>query len=430
MKMIQIKKIMMIRKTIRMNKPLNMRTIKLILTGILIAVFSMGYLKAQNSKVTNTHFALKEAKDYIGQENFEKAAEKLAYARENIDAAVQNEKTAGNAKTWNYRGDVYADMMRLPADNNGGVNKLEAARLAVESYKKTIELDDSKRKDYAVEAQKNLNNVVYVLVFNEGIQMINSGDPKSALGAFELALQINEKDTNAALNAAISAEKLGDKEKSFSLYKRMVDDMDSKDHYAYISVANYYTEKEDYDKALEYVQRGIEANKNASDKQKTKDLLLTEFNIYLKSNRLDEAISNVKTNIEADPSNDGLYSRLGQLYDNLKDKKDDKDYGALAIENYKKAIELNPDNLDANYNLGAFYYNKAAEIYKKVGAMDLKDYKAKGAKMEAEGKDLFNKAIPYFKKAYELEPENNSLKNSLKTIYTYLKNYEEANKYK
>ena len=420
----------MIRKKKMKNKPLNMRTIKLILTGLLLGIFSLGNLKAQNSKVTNTHFALKEAKDYLGQENFEKAAEKLAYARENIDAAVQNDKTAGNAKTWNYRGDVYADMMRLPADNNGGVSKMEAAKLAVESYKKTIELDDTRRKDYATEAQKNLNNVVYVLVFNEGIQMINAEDPKGALNAFELAMQINEKDTNAVLYAAVAAERMEDNEKSFSLYKKLIDEMGISDHFAYISVANQYMLKEDYDKAIEYVQKGIKVNKGSSDKQKMKDLMKTEFNIYLVSERIDEAIANVKKNIESDPSNDALYTTLGQLYDNLSEKRDDKDYGALAIENYKKAIELNPDNTNANYNLGAFYYNKAAALYKTVGAMDLKDYKAKGAKMEAEGKELFNKAIPYFKKAYEMEPDNTSLKNSLKTIYTYLKNYEEANKYK
>ncbi len=50
--------------------------------------------------------------------------------------------------------------------------------------------------------------------------------------------------------------------------------------------------------------------------------------------------------------------------------------------------------------------------------------------MEKEGEALFKKAIPYFKKAYELEPTDEGLKSSLKTIYTRLKNYEEANKYK
>ena len=53
---------------------------------------------------------------------------KLAYARENIDKAVNHEQTKGDSKTWVYRGDVYAEIMRLPADNNAGVQKIEAAK--------------------------------------------------------------------------------------------------------------------------------------------------------------------------------------------------------------------------------------------------------------------------------------------------------------
>lgn len=405
-------------------------TIKVIGAGLMLLLVS-GVGFSQKSARTNTHFALQEAKELLIQENFADAAKKLAVARENIDKAVKHEQTRDDAKTWVYRGDVYAEMLRLPDDNNGGVPKIEAARIATESFKKAITLDDSRRQDDAKDAKQKLNNVVYVLVFNTGLENINSGDNAGAVKAFEVALMINDKDTNAALNAAIAAERMEDFDKAFTLYKRMVDEMGAKDHFAYIAVTNNYVAREDYDKALEYIQKGLEVNKNAK-KEKIKDLLTTEFNVYLKSNRLDEAIANVMKNLENDPENDGLYSRLGQLYDQMREASEGeaaKNYADMAVENYKKAIELNPNNLDANYNLGAYYYNKAASIYKEVNNMDLKTYQSKGVALEKKGEENFNKAIPYFKKAYELAPEDAGLKNSLKTIYTRLKKYDEAEKY-
>ncbi len=397
---------------------------------LLLVASSVGF--SQKSARTNTHFALQEAKEFLIQENFEEAAQKLAYARENIDKAVNHEQTKGDSKTWVYRGDVYAEMMRLPADNNAGVPKIEAAKIATESFQKAIELDDSKRQDDAKDATQKLNSVVYVLAFNTGLENINSGDNAGAIEAFKVAMMINDKDTNAALNAAIAAERMKDFETAFTLYKKMIDDMGAKDHFAYIAVTNNYVNKEDFDNALVYIQKGLEANKN-SKKEKVKDLLTTEFNVYLKSNRLDEAIANVQKNLENDPENDGLYSRLGQLYDQMRETSEgdvSKNYANMAVENYKKALELNPANLDANYNLGAFYYNKAASIYKEVNNMDLKTYQSKGAALEKKGEENFNLAIPYFKKAYELAPDDDGLRNSLKTIYTRLKNYEEAEKYK
>lgn len=396
---------------------------------MLLLVSSTGF--GQKSARTNTHFSLQEAKELLIQENFADAAKKLAYARENIDKAVNHEQTKGDSKTWVYRGDVYAEIMRLPADNNAGVPKIEAAKIATESFKKAMSLDDSKRQDDAKDAKQKLNNVVYVLTFNTGLENINAGDNANAIKAFEVAMMINDKDTNAALNAAIAAERMKDFDKAFTLYKKMIDEMGANDHFAYIAVTNNYVSKEEYDKALEYISRGLEVNNN-SKKEKIKDLLTTEFNVYLKSNRLDEAISNVKKNLENDPENDGLYSRLGQLYDQMRENAEGEEasnYGKLAVENYKKALELNPANLDANYNLGAFYYNKAASIYKEVNNMDLKTYQSKGVTLEKKGEENFNLAIPYFKKAFELAPDDAGLKNSLKTIYTRLKNYEEAQKY-
>ncbi|MEQ9168334.1 MAG: hypothetical protein RLO12_18900, partial [Fulvivirga sp.] len=58
---------------------------------MLLLVSSTGF--GQKSARTNTHFSLQEAKELLIQENFADAAKKLAYARENIDKAVNHEQT-------------------------------------------------------------------------------------------------------------------------------------------------------------------------------------------------------------------------------------------------------------------------------------------------------------------------------------------------
>ena len=104
---------------------MKLRNLTIKALGILfVAVSAISTGFAQKSAVTNTHFALQEAKNALVKEDFAEAAKQLTTARENIDRAINNEKTGIDDKTWLYRGDVYAEMMRLPADNSAGVARL------------------------------------------------------------------------------------------------------------------------------------------------------------------------------------------------------------------------------------------------------------------------------------------------------------------
>ena len=367
-------------------------------------------LLAQGAAVTNTHYALQEAKEYMANGNLEKAADKLMNARENIEKAITNEKTMTKAKTWNYRGDVYRQYLSLSEDLLD-VKHLEAAEISLDSYDKCIELDLSKRGDYKTPAQ-NGKNQIYPLMFNLGNASINEKKYTTAMKAYDLVLRINPMDSNAALNAGLAAERAGDKDKAVAYYGKMIGEQKVKDYYPYIRLAEYYSSKEEYDQALSTLSKGIEV---CTTKEGIKNLQTTEFNIYLKSGRLDEAISNLEKSIEADPQNDGNYSRLGQLLD----QKGESD---RALENYTKALELNPDNIDANYNMGAFYYNRGAEKLQSTRDMDLKTYQAKGKAIEKEGIEDLKKARPYFEKVDKMQPDDPAVLNSIKTIDSFLKN--------
>jgi len=392
---------------------------------------------AQSMAVTNTHYALEEVRDYLADGQIERAAAKLELARENIDKAVLNEKTGKKAKTWRYRGETYRQFLSIP-DSLLSLKHLEAARIAIESYNKTIVLDQSKTGEYKVLAEKG-KDLIYPLLFNQGITSINEKNYTKALESFDLVLMINPLDTNATLNAGLAAERIPDAERAAEYYGKMIYQQGALDYYPFIRMAEYYTDEEEYDKALSVVHKGIGISEKMYSSSKAnlsglsdpseikkyqevvgkyqkqvRDLQTTEFNIYLKSGRLPEAINNLKEAIKTDPNNDGNYSRLGQLLDQSGESDE-------ALKNYEKAVELNSDNIDANYNLGAFYFNRGAETLKITRDMDLKTYKSKGIEMEKGAIEDLKKAKPYFEKVNEIQPNEAAVLNSLETINSILK---------
>ena len=87
------------------------------------------------------------------------------------------------------------------------------------------------------------------------------------------------------------------------------------------------------------------------------------------------------------------------------------------MADYKKSVELDPNNFDAQFNLGVYNYNKAADAYTKASKMDLKTYQVSGKKYEIDGKKYFEASVPYFEKALQLQPEDRNTLASLQKVY-------------
>ena len=141
-----------------------------------------------------------------------------------------------------------------------------------------------------------------------------------------------------------------------------------------------------------------------------KGFMLEDLNASLSSGKGEDAIAKINKNILADPGNSNLYAVRGSLYDQQKKTE-------LAVADYRKAVELDPKNFDAQFNLGVYNYNKAADSYTKASKMDLKSYQVSGRKLEAEGKKSFEVAVPFFERALEIQPTDRNTLTSLKKIY-------------
>jgi len=198
------------------------------------------------------------------------------------------------------------------------------------------------------------------------------------------------------LNFAIPSEKitslnLMEEEKTFSTEELFEpEEKDKKDSdYAYEAYdkALYFIDKEEYEKALPCLE------------------------IVIKTN-----ISSLKAL---------AYFQIGYCYSKLGFYKD-------AIEAFKQAIRIDPDDADARYNLGVAYsglglYREAIEAYKQAIRIDPDNTNAHdnlGVAYVQLG--FYKDAIEAFKQAIRIDPDNTNAHGNLGVAYVHLGFYKDA----
>ncbi len=280
------------------------------------------------------------------------------------------------------RGTVYQNIVKKEYSK-------QALMEAVKSLEKVKELEKEGANYYTLtdlKLQEIWGNYV-----NVGSTAYGEGNFEEAVKAFEKALVVIPEDTTATLYAGIAAQQSEDNQTALKYYYRLIDlDYHEPDIYgSIISIERY--QNEDIDKAIEVVrmaQKKFPEN-DAFAKQ--------EINLLISAERTDEAKDKLNEAIEKEPNNANLYFNLGYLYEELNQPE-------KAEESYRKAVEIDPEYLDANYNLAVYYYNIAADLFTQAANMDLKTYQKEGKKLEKEAEVYLKKALPYFEKAREKAP--------------------------
>ncbi len=109
-----------------------------------------------------------------------------------------------------------------------------------------------------------------------------------------------------------------------------------------------------------------------------------------------------------------LWFSLGSVLDNLGNAEE-------AIDAYKKALEVNSDYFDANYNLGALYFNQAVQGINEANDMwkprMTKTESDKQKALEQTAKDLFETAKPFLEAAHAINDGDLETMRSLRDIY-------------
>lgn len=136
-------------------------------------------------------------------------------------------------------------------------------------------------------------------------------------------------------------------------------------------------------------------------------VLIELINYYLMNNRGEEALEYLKIAQEDDPTNLSFIFAEATLHDKMGDTE-------KALETYQRCIDIEPDYFNAYYNIGVMYYNKAVEMYKEADKIGTpKEY---GEAQDA-ADEVLKEALPYMEKANEIDPEEVSTLETLKTLY-------------
>ena len=132
------------------------------------------------------------------------------------------------------------------------------------------------------------------------------------------------------------------------------------------------------------------------------------INTYIYSNRNEKALEMLNVAIQKNPNDANLYNVMGRVYETGL-----KDY-ANAEKNFQIVLEKDPNLTDALSNIGRIYYNQGVNKLSEANMInDSKKYQEELSM----AKDLFKKALPYYKKAHEAEPEKMDNMIALRGIY-------------
>ena len=137
------------------------------------------------------------------------------------------------------------------------------------------------------------------------------------------------------------------------------------------------------------------------------------INAYLNDQKYAQATEILDQAIANDPQNAEFVNLKGNLVENQSSIEE-------ALPYFQKAVELDPTSSKAHFDLGRYYYNKAVKV--RDERTDLA-----GEELAKLTDPLYEQALPYLEKAYELDKDNFDAKNALRAIYYQLGNEEKLN---
>ncbi len=394
--------------------------------------------------------AFKKAKSLLNSYNLDDSkVDDLAEAGGLLETMLGDSEIGGTFKTLKLAAQVYAAMS--VADQKGmiagTIDKPRFAESTLQAYDHWVKAHGAAEKKFEVkeglagiaESARYLNNL--------GFNKYEAGNAEGALKLFEKTLAADKllKDNsmdgvlatdsayhNQLFITSAMATSAGQLDKAEGYLQQLIE-VGYQDPLVYSNLYKIYEEK-DPEKAVSYLEQGRKAFPNDVN------MLFTEINYYLKQGRLEELTGKLQKAIEAEPNNASVRSTLGNVYDQLYQKEHEAGNGDKSMEYfgqaekyYNEALSIDQGALETNYSLGALYYNKAVIHVKEMNEL-ADDYSKEGTRKyeakKAEAMVEFDRSLPYFEKAYSINPKDRNTLIALREIYVRKDMFDKSNEMK
>lgn len=390
----------------------------------------MLYTKQALAILAFVPFALLAQKDVVSAYNANQDGDYLK-AAEYIDKAIENPKANIKAKTWHYRGDIYTN---LAADSASYAVYPDAFQRVLESYAKSEELDLKNR--FLEDRFKQLERAALVAQLLAG-EFYEQEDYQNAgnhfLYAVDLAKGASIPDTSLSslrLNAAVC-------------FMNGENYLNAIDQYLICGAKGYgvpdvFTSASRAALLISDTTKALEILTNARmDYPSDQGLIIEELNIYLARGAMGQALQNLRLAAERDSQNTSIWMALGNVLDGLSKTKaeeatakEDAEIQAesemlrqQSIDAYKTCISIEPSHFEANFNLGALYFNTGGDMKNKSNGFPLKMTKAQQAEFDAlleESIENFKIAMTYMEVAYSAQSADLVTVSTLRDLYLRL----------
>ena len=393
-----------------------------------LVLISAGCFAQKNMVSQARNLADAETPDYAG-------------ARAAIVAALQHDETKDQANTWYIAGFIgYKEFYNgnLKRQIGQSVNIAawgEAAYESLNYWTKAYELaliptyDKKGKEKYDTRTPKSIVPKVGEYFYNQpliaaGFEAYNANNPSKAYDLFIAHCNIPEM------------KMMQDNKEEFDKLVR-----DSSYYTCLYYAGRFAYEANRYDEAIATLKRmnSEHANANALRKEVT---FANEYiyQIYIEQQDTANAVAFIKECINLFPEEPWFMQNLINLYINSGQEDKAVEYLDLAIERepnvgqyynskgsilarigrfeesfkaFEQAIAIEPTNALFMETLGFAYVDLGNKLNDEAAYLDAKEY----AKAKVEIDKAFTNALPYFEKAYELEPDNYDFKRSLRSLY-------------
>ena len=372
------------------------------------------FVSAQTMKVQSAYSDMKNGR--------------LLNAKQNIDDACKDEKTSREAKTWNYAGLIYTQIVQAIDDEKTDKKTkkelskikepvLELCNIGTESFRKCLAIE---KENNSTEFVKNTADAMKVLCgykFKYIGEMYNNGEYEKSAPLFHQLVE----DANAVTFKSLALDAMffeadcyrmmQNKDKQMELYRELAKQNTDKAE-VYLAIYQENKAKNDTTKAINALKKGVRMTA-----QETNTNILMKSSLaqaYVWAGKTDEANKIVEEMLKGGEGDTLTLVSVADICVNTGNTE-------KASELYKKAISLNPNYKKAYSGMGILYFNMAAD--ENAAADKLPPDPEFDAEYNAHKKasfEAFENSIPYFTKVLEMDKNNFEALKALKTVYSQL----------
>ena len=348
------------------NFYLKFRTSDLICILIFLLIFTWGCQPKE----------LSTAKIYIKNNEWEKAAKQLELATKTHPQ---------NAEAHFLLGQAYGHFARFEE--------------MISQFETSLNISDKYRFEISQERER-----YWIEKYNSGIIALDKNEYQIAEEFVRSAIIIDPAKYEAHLKLAQTFDESDRLEKALQIYNKLLritpDKID-----LLSSIGKIYYRQRKFNDAITILEKVLD--KEPENNQALANLAIAYYSIG-KSEKAKQAF---KRAIQVNP----LDKNLLYFYGVFRYKQSNYEQ---AIQLFERVLEIDSNNFDATSNIGNAYLSMGEQIRKKLASTEINSFTyTEIQKLKSQAVLNYAKAIPYFKKAIELQPNHPTLWRNLGVAY-------------